>query len=92
MKKEIEVFDTVVCIASAFHDTDNEIYTDFPIMDEPIFIRMSIWFPWQRKQQKEWNEKSFLVSPRRETDMWNQSIQMLCVLIWRQLQQHIRAT
>lgn len=37
MKKEIEVFDTVVCIASAFHDTDNEIYTDFPVMDEPIF-------------------------------------------------------
>ncbi len=37
MKKEIEVFDTVVCTASAFHDTDNEIYTDFPVMDEPIF-------------------------------------------------------
>jgi 5''-methylthioadenosine/S-adenosylhomocysteine nucleosidase len=37
MKEELEVFDTVVCTASVFHDTDNEIYTDFPIMDEPIF-------------------------------------------------------
>ena len=37
MKEEIEVFDTVVCTASAFHDTDNEIYADFPVMDEPIF-------------------------------------------------------
>lgn len=37
MKEEIEVFDTVVCTASTFHDTDNEIYTDFPVMDEPIF-------------------------------------------------------
>jgi len=37
MKQEIEVFDTVVCIASAFHDTDNEIYTDFPVMDKPVF-------------------------------------------------------
>lgn len=31
------MFDTVVCTASTFHDTDNEIYTDFPILDEPIF-------------------------------------------------------
>lgn len=37
MKKEIEVFDTVVCTASVFHDTDNEIYTDFPVLDKPIF-------------------------------------------------------
>ena len=37
MKKEIQVFDTIVCTASAFHDTDNEIYTDFPVMKEPIF-------------------------------------------------------
>lgn len=37
MKEELEVFDTVVCTASTFHDTDNEIYTDFPVMDESIF-------------------------------------------------------
>ena len=37
MKKEIEVFDTVVCTASVFHDTDNEIYMGFPVKDEPIF-------------------------------------------------------
>ena len=37
MKKEVQVFDTVVCTASAFHDTDNEIYTDFPVMKEPVF-------------------------------------------------------
>ncbi|MDE7327918.1 MAG: 5'-methylthioadenosine/S-adenosylhomocysteine nucleosidase [Lachnospiraceae bacterium] len=37
IKEEIEVFDTVVCTASTFHDTDNGIYMDFPVMDEPIF-------------------------------------------------------
>ncbi len=31
------MFDTVVCTAAVFHDTDNEIYTDFPILDEPVF-------------------------------------------------------
>lgn len=37
MKEEIKVFDTVVCTASVFHDTNHEIYTDFPILDEPVF-------------------------------------------------------
>lgn len=37
MKEELEVFDTVVCTASVFHDTDNEIYTDFSVMKEPVF-------------------------------------------------------
>lgn len=41
MKKEVQVFDTVVCTASAFHDTDNEIYTDFSVMKEPYFIQMT---------------------------------------------------
>ena len=37
MKEEIGIFDTVVCTSSEFRDTDNEIYTDFPIMDSPVF-------------------------------------------------------
>ena len=37
MRKEVKIFDTVVCTASSFHDTDNEIYTDFPVMKAPIF-------------------------------------------------------
>lgn len=37
MTKETNIFDTVVCIASEFHDTNNEIYSDFPIMEKPIF-------------------------------------------------------
>ena len=37
MTKEINIFDTVVCTASDFRDTNNEIYSDFPIMESPIF-------------------------------------------------------
>jgi len=37
MRKEVKIFDTVVCTASSFHDTDNEIYTDFPVMKAPVF-------------------------------------------------------
>lgn len=37
MTEDTDVFDTVVCTASAFHDTNNEIYTDFPVMAEPVF-------------------------------------------------------
>lgn len=37
MTEETKVFDTVVCTASDFRDTDNEIYSDFPIMEKPIF-------------------------------------------------------
>lgn len=37
MKDEVRIFDTVVCTAFSFHDTDNEIYTDFPVMEEPVF-------------------------------------------------------
>lgn len=33
----INIFDTVVCTASEFRDTDNEIYSDFPIMKKPVF-------------------------------------------------------
>ena len=31
------ILDTVVCTASEFRDTDNEIYSDFPIMEKPVF-------------------------------------------------------
>ena len=37
LKEGINVFDTVVCTASDFRDTNNEIYSDFPVMEEPIF-------------------------------------------------------
>lgn len=37
MTEETNIFDTVVCIASDFRDTNNEIYSDFPIMEKPIF-------------------------------------------------------
>lgn len=37
MTEETNILDTVVCIASDFRDTNNEIYSDFPIMENPIF-------------------------------------------------------
>lgn len=37
MKEDIGIFDTVVCTSSEFRDTNNEIYSDFPIMESPIF-------------------------------------------------------
>ena len=37
MTEDINVFDTVVCTASEFRDTNNEIYSDFPIMEKPVF-------------------------------------------------------
>lgn len=37
MKKDTGIFDTVVCTASEFRDTNNEIYTDFPVMEKPVF-------------------------------------------------------
>lgn len=37
MAEETKIFNTVVCTASSFHDTNNEIYTDFPVMPEPVF-------------------------------------------------------
>ena len=37
MTQETKIFHTVVCTASSFHDTNNEIYTDFPVMPEPVF-------------------------------------------------------
>ena len=37
MKDDINIFDTVVCTASEFRDTDNEIYSDFPVMEKPVF-------------------------------------------------------
>ena len=37
MKKDTGIFDTVVCTSSEFRDTNNEIYSDFPIMEKPVF-------------------------------------------------------
>lgn len=37
MRGDIAIFDTVVCTASEFCDTNNEIYADFPIMESPVF-------------------------------------------------------
>ncbi|MCH5287645.1 MAG: 5'-methylthioadenosine/S-adenosylhomocysteine nucleosidase [Christensenellaceae bacterium] len=37
MTEETCIFNTVVCTASSFHDTNNDIYTDFPVMPEPVF-------------------------------------------------------
>ncbi len=37
MTENTNTFDTVVCTASEFRDTNNEIYSDFPIMENPIF-------------------------------------------------------
>lgn len=37
LSEDMNIFDTVVCTASEFHDTDNEIYSDFPIMEKPKF-------------------------------------------------------
>ena len=31
------IFDTVVCTASEFRDTDVEIYSDFPVLESPVF-------------------------------------------------------
>ena len=33
----INIFDTIVCTSSEFRDTNNEIYSDFPIMESPVF-------------------------------------------------------
>lgn len=37
MKKDTGIFDTVVCTSSEFRDTNHEIYSDFPIMEKPVF-------------------------------------------------------
>lgn len=37
LTENTNIFDTVVCTASEFRDTDNEIYSDFPIMEKPVF-------------------------------------------------------
>ncbi len=37
MAENIAIYDTVVCTAAEFHDTDNDIYSDFPIMASSIF-------------------------------------------------------
>ena len=37
MTEETNISDTVVCIASDFRDTNNEIYSDFPIVENSIF-------------------------------------------------------
>lgn len=34
---EVEVLDTVVCTEASFHDTEEEIYTDFPVLPRPVF-------------------------------------------------------
>jgi hypothetical protein len=44
MKENIGIFDTVVCSSSEFRDTNNEIYSDFPIMKSPIFHSDSYLF------------------------------------------------
>ena len=37
MTEDTNIFDTVVCTTSEFRDTNNEIYSDFPIMEKPVF-------------------------------------------------------
>lgn len=37
LTRETNIFDTVVCTASEFRDTNNEIYSDFPVMESPVF-------------------------------------------------------
>ena len=37
MTKDVGIFDTVVCTSSEFRDTDNDIYSDFPVMESPVF-------------------------------------------------------
>ncbi len=37
MKENIGIFDTVVCTSSEFRDSNNEIYSDFPVMESTVF-------------------------------------------------------
>lgn len=37
LKTSTKIFDTVVCIASEFRDTDIDIYSDFPVLESPVF-------------------------------------------------------
>lgn len=37
LTNDTSILDTVVCIASEFRDTNNEIYFDFPVMEKPVF-------------------------------------------------------
>lgn len=37
MTKDIDIYDTVVCTSSEFRDTNNDIYSDFPVMESPVF-------------------------------------------------------
>lgn len=37
LTEDTGTFHTVVCTASEFRDTDNEIYSDFPVMEKPVF-------------------------------------------------------
>lgn len=83
MKKEVQVFDTVVCTASAFHDTDNEIYTDFPVMKEPVFYSDDRLTARAKEAAGRIGRKIHLGSQQQETDIWNRFIRMHCALIWK---------
>lgn len=37
LKTSTKIFDTVVCIASEFRDTDIDIYSNFPVLESPVF-------------------------------------------------------
>ncbi len=37
LKTSTKIFDTVACIASEFRDTDIDIYSDFPVLESPVF-------------------------------------------------------
>lgn len=37
LKTSTKILDTVVCIASEFRDTDIDIYSDFPVLESPVF-------------------------------------------------------
>ncbi len=83
MRKEVKIFDTVVCTASSFHDTDNEIYTDFPVMKAPIFYADDGLTALAKEAAGRIGRKIHFGLRQQETDIWSRFIRTHCALIWK---------
>ncbi len=82
MRKEVKIFDTVVCTASSFHDTDNEIYTDFPVMKAPVFYADDGLTALAKEAAGRIGRKIHFGVRQQETDIWSRFIRTHCALIW----------
>ena len=83
MRKEVKIFDTVVCTASSFHDTDNEIYTDFPVMKAPVFYADDRLTALAKEAAGRMGRKYILGLQPQGTGIWSRSIRTHCALIWK---------